>query len=163
MRLKFFWVPAMDSVAAEQEVDGFLTSHQVVQVERIFHPSATQPGWALCFQWLPGPEASGGRTGTAGRPEKVDYQVVLDIPTFQIFAALRTWRKANAAAAGVPVYTVASNEQLAEIARRRVQTRAALEQIEGFGNSRIKQYADEVVGVCCREIAALPAGVPPKA
>jgi superfamily II DNA helicase RecQ len=160
MRLKFFWIPALDSAAAEQEANAFLASHRVVQVDRHFQPSPTQPGWSLCVQWLPGPETGPGRAGAEARPDKVDYRAILDAPTFQIFSALRTWRKATATSGGVPVYTVATNEQLADIARRRVQTRAALEQIEGFGSGRMERYADELVALCCREIAALPGGQP---
>jgi superfamily II DNA helicase RecQ len=155
MRLKFFWIPATDSANAEDELNGFLTRHRAVQVEKHFQSSPIQPGWAVCIQYVSGPEAGSGRTGSPGRPEKVDYRVVLDPPTFQIYAALRTWRKAASAAVGVPLYAVASNEQFAEIARRRVQTQAELETIEGFGSSRMKQYADEVLAICAREIAVL--------
>jgi superfamily II DNA helicase RecQ len=160
MRLKFFWIPAMDCAAAEEEVNAFLASHRVVQVEKHFQAAPMPSGWALCVQWISGGEAGGGRERVDGRSEKVDYRAVLDAPTFQIFAALRTWRKEVAAAAGVPLYTVASNEQLAEIARRRVQTKAELESVQGFGGSRMKQHADEVVGICSREISAQLRGEP---
>lgn len=153
MRLKFFWVPALDSAATEQDINSFLSSHRVVHVDRFFQTSPTQPGWAVCVQWLPGAEPSGVRE--SGKNEKLDYRAVLDAPTFQFFAALRTWRKVTATAAGVPVYAVATNEQLADIARRRVQTRAELDLVEGFGNGRMERYADELVAICRREIASL--------
>lgn len=156
MRLKFYWVPAFDSAAAEQELNAFFSGHRVVQLDKHFQASPTQPGWAVCVQWLPGTEVTGPRD--SGKSEKLDYRAVLDAPTFQLFAALRTWRKVTATAAGVPVYAVATNEQLADIARRRVQTRGKLDQVEGFGSGRMERYADELVALCCREIAALRTG-----
>lgn len=44
MRLKFFWIPAIDSAASQQELDGFLARHRVVQIARHFRVCPTQPG-----------------------------------------------------------------------------------------------------------------------
>ena len=154
MRLKFYWIPASDSAAAEQELNQFLAMHRVVQVEKSFcAPAAERPGWALCVQWLPGQEA--GPAEKAGmQPGKIDYREVLDAPTFRIFAALRSWRKGVATAQGVPIYTVATNEQLAAIAKQRIQTPAELGKVEGFGGSRMAKYAADLLAVCRAEIAA---------
>lgn len=64
MRMKFFWVPARDSAAAEQEINAFLAAHRIVQVEKHFSPaSGSHPsGWALCAQWMPGTEGTEDRT-----------------------------------------------------------------------------------------------------
>ncbi|OQX16461.1 MAG: hypothetical protein BWK76_11595 [Desulfobulbaceae bacterium A2] len=42
-----------------------------------------------------------------------------------MFARLREWRKARAEAEAVPVYTIFTNDQLAEIVRLRCSTQAA--------------------------------------
>jgi superfamily II DNA helicase RecQ len=158
MRMKFFWIPAVDSTAAEQELNQFLAMHRVVHVEKTFCTTVPQaPGWSLCVEWLPGQEADVAE-GVAGRAGKIDYREVLDGPTFRIFAALRSWRKGVATAQGVPIYTVATNEQLAAIARLRIQTPAELEKVEGFGGSRMAKYAAELLAVCRTEIAAAAAG-----
>lgn len=154
MRLNFFWVPAWDSSAAEQELNAFLSRHRIIQVEKQFLPAPSQPGWAVSVQWVAGPGGPGPHAG--GKLGKVDYREILDAPTFQLFAALRTWRKEAATAGGVPPYSVATNEQLAEIARRRVQSRAALEEVDGCGSGRMDRYAAALLEVCRREIAALP-------
>jgi len=106
MKMKFFWIPARDSSAAEAELNTFLCGNRVVQVEKSFCSDADGPGWALCVQWLPGDTAASEKPRGG---DKVDYREVLDAPTFQIFAALRTWRKERAVADAVPIYTVASN------------------------------------------------------
>jgi superfamily II DNA helicase RecQ len=153
MRLKFFWIPAVDSGAAEQEVNQFLAMHRVVHLEKTFCASGPQAaGWALCVEWLPG--ATDAAVEKPGLPSgKIDYREVLDAPTFRLYAALRSWRKGVATAQGVPIYTVATNEQLAAIARQRIQTPAELEKVEGWGAARMGKYAAEVLAVCRREIA----------
>ena len=152
MKMKFFWIPARDSAAAEAELNSFLGGHRVVQVEKNFCSDADGPGWSLCVQWLPGEHEPSARA--AGRGSKVDYREVLDEPSFKIFAALRTWRKERANADGVPIYTVATNEQLAEIAKKRIATKAALGNVDGFGAARMDKHADALLAVCQREMEA---------
>ncbi len=149
MKMKFFWIPARDSAVAEAELNVFLAGHRVVQVEKSFCSDSDGPGWALCVQWLPG---EGGAQEKPPAGDKVDYRQVLDEPTFKIFAALRTWRKERSTADAVPIYTVATNEQLAQISRERIQTKAALALVEGFGPSRMGKYAEALLAVCAREM-----------
>ena len=146
MKIKFFWIPARDSHAAEAELNIFLAVNRVVQVEKSFCPDADGPGWALCVQWLPGaPDESGALLGVKG--SRVDYREILDEPTFRIFSALRIWRKDRATADGVPIYTVATNEQLAAISRERVLTAGALQKLVGFGTVWMTKCANSVLVV----------------
>ena len=46
---------------------------------------------------------------------------------FEVFSRLRDWRKGVAEKEGVPVYVVFTNEQLAEMVKKKVGTKAALE------------------------------------
>ena len=64
---------------------------------------------------------------------------------FNLFAALRQWRKTQAEADGVPLYAVFTNEQLAAIARQRCDTATALGSIEGVGPARLQRYGAAVL------------------
>jgi superfamily II DNA helicase RecQ len=75
----------------------------------------------------------------------VDYKEVLKPEEFEVFSRLRDWRKGVAEKDSVPVYVVFTNEQLAEMVKRRVSTKAALKEIEGVGESRIEKYGDAVL------------------
>lgn len=152
MFLKFFWIPALDSGVAEQELNAFLSRHRVVDIDRQFAVVGSVAGWSLCVQWVGECGEAGVAEKRGGRNAMVDYRVILDEPTFRIFAALREWRKEKAAAEGVPIYTIASNEQLAVIARRRIRTKAGLQEVEGFGAGRMDRYADPLLAVCLREM-----------
>lgn len=153
MKLKIFWIPTVDSASAEDELNRLLATHRIVQLEKQFCPTGNHgPGWSVCVEWLPaGDGVSAGPV--PGKNSKVDYKDVLDESTFRIFAALRIWRKEAAAAQGVPIYTVATNEQLAAIAKGRVTTQTALEKIEGFGAARIAKQSAALLEVCRREMA----------
>ena len=92
------------------------------------------------------------------RATKIDYRESLDADTFRIFASLRSWRKDRAQEAGIPVYTVATNEQLARIAQDRVQSKTDLEKVDGFGTSRMSKYSEELLTLCRHEMAITSTG-----
>jgi superfamily II DNA helicase RecQ len=96
---------------------------------------------------------SGARSASGGG--RVDYKEILSEQDFALYADLRAWRKATAEREGVPVYAVFTDDQLAEIVRRRVTTLAALGKIEGVGPARLERYGAVL-------LARLPASeVPP--
>jgi ribonuclease D len=64
-----------------------------------------------------------------------------------VFAKLRDVRKRISERDGVPLYAVATNEQLAEMARRRVTAKAGLREIVDFGAARIRKYGNEFLQV----------------
>jgi superfamily II DNA helicase RecQ len=153
MQTKFFWIPAFDSLEAEGELNTFLASHRAVKIDRNFLAAEASPGWCICIDWVSPSEEPA--KNFAAKERKIDYREVLDDESFRIFAILRTWRKERAAMQGVPVYTVATNEQLAHIARDRIHTKGELEKVEGFGGSRMGKYADELVALCNESFKAI--------
>ena len=165
MQQHFFAVPALHPEAAQEEVNAFCAAHRVVAVERQFVAAGLDSYWAVCVVVVLGagplPEAvkvTGRRSGARNQPgatARVDYRAVLSAVDFTLFAALRAWRKTTAEQEGVPIYAVLTNEQLAEIARRRVSSPAALGEIDGIGVSRIERYGAGVAAV----VQAQPATV----
>lgn len=156
MPLYFFSIPALDPQAAQDEFNRFCDARRVVAVERRFVVDGRNSYWALCVTVASGagplPDAlkpperrTGPRTEGSGGSGRVDYKTVLSEQDFAFYADLRTWRKETAEAEGVPVYTVFTNEQLAEIVRRRVDTLAALGGIEGIGPARLERYGSAVL------------------
>ena len=64
-----------------------------------------------------------------------------------LWEALRTWRNARSRKDGVPAYVLFTNAQLAAIATVRPTSRAALAAVEGVGDARIRDYAEEVLAL----------------
>jgi superfamily II DNA helicase RecQ len=140
MSYQNFVVPVHDDGSAIAERNGFLRSHKVLNGDRRWVDVGTQAFWVFCVDYLErgtgGPQA--GKGGTARG--KVDYREVLSPEDFAVFARLRQMRKEISQAEAVPVYTVFTNEQLAQIVQTRAITKAALESIAGIGDARIEKY-----------------------
>lgn len=132
-----FFIPLTDDGDAQEALNAFLRSKRVLGVERVF----AQTGWAFCVEWL-----EGGREGMRP-PPKVDYREVLTPEQFAVFSRLRTRRKELADRDGVQVYTVATNEQLAEMVKLGVTKPVELSKIDGIGDARIAKYGAEFVSV----------------
>ena len=75
----------------------------------------------------------------------MDYKELLKPEEFEVFSRLREWRKGMAEQEGVPVYVVFTNEQLAEMVKKRVSTKAGLKEIEGVGDARVEKYGAAVL------------------
>ena len=71
---------------------------------------------------------------------KTDYKEVLNERDFALFSKLQEVRKKIAEENGLPVYAVCTNEQLAEVAKRRPSTLADCTKIEGIGQGKKDKY-----------------------
>lgn len=155
MQLHLFAIPALHPEDAQQELNAFCASRRVVAIERQFVAAGLESYWALCVVVAAGPgrlpdtlKAPERRSGSRGTTSaRIDYKTVLNAADFAIYAALRGWRKATAEQEGVPVYAVFTNEQLAEIAQRRVSTLAELGDIDGIGAARLERYGAAVIAL----------------
>lgn len=157
MAMYFFAIPAQHPQPAQDELNRFCAGQRVVAIEREFVAAGLDSYWALCVTVASGagplPDAlkaperrSGPPQAEAGAaPARVDYKQVLSEQDFAVYADLRAWRKTAAEQEGVPVYAVFTNEQLAEIVRRRVDSLAALGEIEGIGPARLERYGAAVL------------------
>jgi superfamily II DNA helicase RecQ len=140
MQWSFFRIPVTGGEEAEG-LNRFLRSVRVLNVHREFVGQGDASYWAVAVECLPGVAgAQQGRDASAAAAARVDFKAILSPEDFALFARLREWRKEEGARDGVPVYTIFTNEQLAEIARRRPASSAALAQIDGIGKGRIEKY-----------------------
>ena len=135
MKLRFFTIPVYGGPQASDELNSFLSSHRVLSIERHLIVDGSNSAWAICTCYL----ESGGRPAPEKRG-RVDYREILSESDFSVFARLRSLRKTLAEKEGVPAYALFTNEQLAEMVRRRVQSIAALERIEGVGQARSAKF-----------------------
>lgn len=148
MRLHFVSVPVYDSAEAEAELNQFLATHRVIAMDRQLVPDGPRSTWAVCVSYVTQPSGEapfpspvlGSSSKRPSDPRRVDYREVLPPAEFQVFAKLRELRKTQAEREGVPPYALFTNEQLAEMVRRRARSLADLEQIDGIGPARLQKY-----------------------
>ncbi len=144
MALHFFLVPVHDSLASEQELNAFIANHKVLSIEKKLIEAGVNSFWAICVDFLSSP--LGGQTGNPNLSRsRVDYKAVLPPEEFEVFSRLRQLRKDLAQAEAVPVYTLFTNEQLAQMVQRRCRSKADIALIEGIGDSKIEKYADRLM------------------
>jgi superfamily II DNA helicase RecQ len=147
MAYRIFRVPNRNPSAAEAELNGFLRSHRVLSVDRRFVDDGERSFWTFCVDYLDttgGPSMAAKGGGSPNR-SKVDYREVLSPADFSVFVKLREIRKQIAQEEAVPVYTVFTNEQLAQMVTSRATTKAALERLAGWGDAGIEKYGPRVV------------------
>lgn len=145
MQWAFFRIPVTGGDEAI-ELNRFLRSVRVLNIHREFVGQGDGSYWAMSVEYLPAAESASRSGRDAGMSAaKVDFKTLLPPEDFVLFAKLREWRKQAAFKEATPVYTIFTNEQLAEIARRRCATLAALGEIDGIGPARLEKYGRQVL------------------
>jgi superfamily II DNA helicase RecQ len=139
MKLKFFTISASFPAVGEEELNRFLAGHRISDIERHLVTDGSASFWAVCVTWIDGDAATPADPAKRGR---IDYREVLAPDEFMLYDRLRTLRKQRAEAEGLPPFAVFTNEQLAEMVRRRVATAAELASIDGIGDARMQRYGE---------------------
>ena len=156
MKLRFFTIPIRGGDEATEELNRFLGMHRILAVDRSFVQDGPNSAWTLCVSFE---TAEGSSSSQVGKRGKIDYREILNEQDFAVYAKLRTLRKELAEKEGIPAYAVLTNEQMAEMVKRRVQNVTALREIAGIGDARIGKYGELFLHLL-QEALASPAADP---
>lgn len=147
MAFHFIIIPINDSGVYETELNSFLASYKVLNVDRRWVEMGSQSFWSFCIDYLP--HVPKGRQGEITQrtesKDRIDYREKLAPDQFAVFSALRDLRKEIATQEAVPVYTIFTNDQLAQMVLRKVTSKTALETVDGVGEARIVKYGDRFI------------------
>ncbi|MEA1923167.1 MAG: HRDC domain-containing protein [Pseudomonadota bacterium] len=145
MQYRLFTIPCYDGEAELEELNRFLRSVKVLQVERQFF--SQDRVWQMMVEYQEG--ADGGSSAVRGGQKKVriDYREVLEPDQFALFDRLRSWRKEQAEVEKIPAYVIFTNEQLAAVTRLDKVGYAALESIDGIGKARLEKYGAQILEI----------------
>ncbi len=142
MQVQVFSIPTFDSQTAINEMNSFLRSHQIIDVERQLIKRETFEYWAIFVRY---DDVSAPPKVAFSKNEKVDYMKVLDEPTFKIFNELRKHRKTLSEKEGVPIYAIFSNEELAKIAALPDMSAQNITKIKGIGAAKAEKYGEAII------------------
>ncbi|MCB1806412.1 MAG: HRDC domain-containing protein [Candidatus Competibacteraceae bacterium] len=138
--------PATDRFE-DEDVNAFLADKDVASIHDHFFLYDDIPYLTLvvCYRAsaLPAPPPQ------QAKPEQKrdeSWRETLSEADWPLFNTLRTWRSDQAKQEGIPPYVIANNRQLAQIVSARPQTLAALGQLEGFGEAKLKKYGKDLLG-----------------
>lgn len=137
------------------------TQEQLAEERRLFYVGITRARQRLMLSWAlarnPGQARRrkpsrfldglrpGAGTRQAGIPKRA--KVVPQSEDAAAFGRLRTWRKKQAEAQGVPAYVVFSDATLVAIANRAPSDDTELAQVPGVGPTKLERYAEPVLAV----------------
>ncbi len=73
-----------------------------------------------------------------------------------LFNLLRDWRSQQSKKEGVPPYILFTNQQLADIVKKRPQSLAELTQIDGIGKGKSQKYGEEILKISKLNVSVEP-------
>ena len=138
MKLQYasFLIPLYQGSDEQEELNRFLRAHRIVQTRKELILKENESQWAILVEYLDNQVKASGETVKS----KIDYKEILSPEVFSLFSKLREVRKKLAEENGLPVYAVCTNEQLAEIAKRRPKNMTECMEIEGIGQGKADKY-----------------------
>jgi len=147
-----FFVSPFGEKSVTDELNAFLRSHRIVNVEKRLIDGDRGTGWVFLVEY-----GSDGNKNTGNAPaQRVDYREVLNPVEYALYDKLRNLRKEIAEKAGIPVYAVFTNDQLAGMVRKPPKAAKDLLSIPGVGESRVKQYGEAFLNLFSAEEQANP-------
>jgi superfamily II DNA helicase RecQ len=164
MKIRVITLPlGEDGTFDDEPLQVLLHERRALAVSEHFFVYEGRPTLALVVQYR---EQGSQEVARAGQPaSRRDERGAPEVaPEERVrFEALRRWRNERARKDGKPAYVLFTNEHLLQIVRTRPATPSALQAIDGIGEARVRDYADEVLAVLkAVPEAALPPVPPPK-
>lgn len=138
MQIKLFTIPTIGGEAATEEMNRFLRSHKILQVDSQLTQQGDNVNWCFCIRYIDKPVSE-------KKASRIDYKEVLDEQSFQRFAYMREIRKELAKEEAVPAYAIFTNEELAALARIEELTLAKMKKVKGIGAKKIEKYATHFI------------------
>ena len=137
-----FFISPFGEKSVTDELNAFLRSHRIVNVEKRLIDGDRGTGWVFLVEY-----GGDSKNAPAAASQRIDYRETLNPAEYALFDKLRKLRKELAEKAGLPVYAVFTNEQLAAMVKKPPKTAKDLLAITGIGEARVKQYGPAFLGV----------------
>lgn len=148
MQIKIISVPIVGGEASNEELNAFLRSRKILQVEQQLIDRAGGAYWSFCIRYID-KQASQGST-ERGR-EKKDYKRILSEEAFGRFSKFRAVRKQVAQDTGVPPFAVFTDEELAGLSELAELTPASMKTVKGVGDKKVEKYGDHFIKAAADE------------
>jgi len=142
-----FFVSPFGEKSVTDELNAFLRSHRIVNVEKRLIDGEHGTGWVFLIEY----GNDGGKNAPNASTQRIDYREVLNPVEYALYDKLRNLRKEIADKSGIPVYAVFTNDQLASMVKKPPMTVKDLLSISGIGESRVKQYGEAFINLFCNE------------
>lgn len=120
----------------EEELNQFLLNKRIKKMRAEFFYMDSHPYWTVFIEYET-------RLSDYKRKEEEGLNDAQKL----VFRRLREWRKETAEKEGVPVFLIANNSHLADLARFAPASLESLRQIRGFGKKKIDKYGKDIIKI----------------
>lgn len=151
MQIKLISVPVLGGEAMNEELNAFLRSKKVIQMDQQLVNEGSAALWCFCIKYVE--DYSPFNRGK----EKIDYRQVLDEASFQRFSSLRAIRKQLSDAEGLPAFAIFTDEELAGLAKIETLTLATMKSVQGIGEKKVEKYGHHFLPKSSNEKSQPPA------
>lgn len=128
----------------QRVLDEFLENHQIVKTETAFVNDENY--WSVILYF----EVVKMAVTTVKEPKHAKYAAEneeLSSDEEKILYALKEWRSDKAKEQNLPTYFIATNKELASVAKYKPAKKEELLDIKGFGKHKIENYGEEILEI----------------
>ncbi|MEA2043593.1 MAG: HRDC domain-containing protein [Bacteroidota bacterium] len=143
MKIKFFTIPVTAINDFEKELNSFLSNNRITEFEKKLVRAETQVYWCIFIKYED--KNIDYKNKNFKKKEKIDYVKILPPSQAKIFEQLRKIRMQIAKQDGVSAFVVATNEEIAEIAKLNNPVLLDLKKINGFGDKKAEKYGKRLL------------------
>jgi superfamily II DNA helicase RecQ len=149
MKVKVFKIRLPEEFLYQDQkaLDNFLEYHDILQVETAFVDNENYWSVVLYFEEL---KPTQNINTTVKEPKNAKYSAendVLSNDEIKILEALKLWRSEKAKEQNLPIYFIATNKELASVAKYKPAKKEELLDIKGFGKHKIENYGEEILEI----------------
>ena len=132
----------------DTDVQRFLADKQLIEVRDHFFVHQGLPCLAVILLYNSAVEAPKDQIQgeSSKQQERFDPKEVLREEDWPLYTSLKEWRNELAKSEGIPPYIIATNRQIAEIAKDRPDSLDGLKRIEGLGKAKVESYGAAILG-----------------
>jgi hypothetical protein len=101
-----FFISPFGEKTVTDEVNSFLRSHRIVNIEKKLIDSERGTGWVFLVEYA----NTDGKSPSGSSAQRIDYREILSPGEYALYDKLRSLRKELSDKAGIPVYAVFTND-----------------------------------------------------
>ncbi|MDR2073736.1 MAG: HRDC domain-containing protein [Spirochaetaceae bacterium] len=125
--MSFFISPFGEKTVCD-ELNAFLKSHRIVNVEKRLIDGERGTGWLFLVEY-----GSDNKNQPSAAAQRVDYRDILNEQEYALFDKLRQLRKEPAEKQGIPVYAIFTNDHLAGMIKNKAAELKDIAVLPGAG------------------------------
>ena len=137
VQYKIITIPVINGEREEDELNVFLRSRKIVDVEKQLVSAPSGAYWSFCVSYIFSAQPV---QSNMSKKEKVDYKSVLDEASFARFTRYREIRRNLSQTEAIPAYAIFTDEELAELAKIETLTKTSMQKVNGIGEKKVEKY-----------------------